>query len=289
MLLAGGLVLLAFAALFWRWFQTQGLHSWNSPENWGHAFFTPVIALALIWRRRGLVRSIPPAVFWPGVLPFLVGIACYMFAVLGIKNHMLQGFSVILTLFGVLLLLLGPAMMRVLFLPVSFLVFGVTLSDKIMIELTFELQRIASFGSWVMLSVIGAVSGFRVDLAGNTLEIITGSGEVLPLNVAEACSGMRMVVAFYALAAAAALWDPRPWWQRVTLLLVAGPVAIFMNMVRVAVLGLLTLFDPDLAAGSAHTLIGTLLLIPSLGVFAGLVWVLDRLFVRGGQAAGGAS
>ena len=59
--------------------------------------------------------------------------------------------------------------------------------------------------------------------------------------------------------------------------LLAGPVAVFMNIVRVAVLGLLTLIDPNLAAGDAHTIIGTVLLVPSLGLFLGVVWALNRV------------
>ncbi len=50
-----------------------------------------------------------------------------------------------------------------------------------------------------------------------------------------------------------------------------------MNAVRVTVLGLLTLVNPDLAAGEAHTLIGTLLLVPALLLYMGVVWVMNRL------------
>src|SRR5690606_27312366 len=99
----------------------------------------------------------------------------------------------------------------------------------------------------------------------------------IPLNVADACSGMRMVVAFYALAGAVVLLSAKTWWQRIAIMLIAGPVAVAMNVFRVAVLGWLSLVDPNLASGDAHMMIGTLLLIPSLFLFMGLVWVLNRL------------
>lgn len=41
-------------------------------------------------------------------------------------------------------------------------------------------------------------------------------------------------------------------------------------------LGILTLIDPNLASGDAHTLIGTILLVPSLFLFLGMVWALNR-------------
>lgn len=85
-----------------------------------------------------------------------------------------------------------------------------------------------------------------------------------------------MLIAFFALAAAVALLSCREWWQRVAVVLLAGPVAVLMNVVRVAVLGILTLIDPNLASGDAHTLIGTILLVPSLFLFLGMVWALNR-------------
>jgi exosortase/archaeosortase family protein len=59
--------------------------------------------------------------------------------------------------------------------------------------------------------------------------------------------------------------------------LLAAPVAILINILRVAVLGLLSMVDANLAAGQAHTLIGTLLLIPGLMLFLLVVWTLNKV------------
>ena len=276
--LMGGLAVV-FLALFYRWVVKQNEFSLNQLEDWGHAYVIPLIAGYLVFRRRKEIAAIAPEAFWPGLAPMLVGIACYLYCLVQVKNHMLQGFGMILTLFGVVLLVLGPRLMRWLFLPIAYLAFTVTISEAIMLTVTFKLQSVAAQGAGIVLSVIGSVGGwFNVEVTGNTLELIErATGEVHPLNVAEACCGMRMVVAFYALGVAVALLACRSWWQRIMLVLLAGPVAVLMNVVRVAVLGLLSLGDANLASGDAHTLIGTLLLIPSLGLFLGVVWVLNRL------------
>jgi exosortase len=275
--LMGTLLLAGFAALFFRWFYIQHLLSSSALEDWGHAYFIPLIAGYLVWQRRQWLARIRPETFWPGLAPFLLGIMAYFFCLVGIKNHMLQGFSIILTLFGMVLMLLGPAAMRYLFLPIAFLGFGITISEIIMIKLTFPLQLIASQGGYVALSLAGVLAGFSADVAGNTITVVTSAGQTIPLNVAEACSGMRMVVAFFALAGIAALVGCRFWWQRVVLILTAAPVAILLNIGRVSVLGLLSLIDPQLAAGQAHTLIGTILLVPGLLLFIGVVWSLNRI------------
>ncbi|MEM1328996.1 MAG: exosortase/archaeosortase family protein [Planctomycetota bacterium] len=273
---AGALVFVSFCGLFFRWGWKQHRLSAQSPEDWGHAYLIPLISLYVIWLMRKELAQHRPSIFWPGLAPMLLGIMSYFCCVVIISNHMLQGFAAILTLLGAALTLLGPAMMRLLFLPISFLVFAVTISQIVMTKITFQLQLIASQGAHLLLSLLGAVMGFGVDVEGNVLTMISPDGEMIPLNVAEACSGMRMVIAFFALAGATALLGTKQWWQRLAIIGMAAPVAVFMNVVRVAILGLLSLWDPDLAAGDAHTFIGTLLLIPALGLFLASIWALNK-------------
>lgn len=273
--------------LFHQWFLFQFKVSWENKEDWGHTLVIPFISGYLLWQSREAIARTPVRVFWPALVPFLMGIQAYANNLFFISNPMLQGFSMVLCVGSLVLFCTGPAMLRHAFLPILYLVLMVTIAESIMLAVTFGLQLLASQGSWLMLSLIGEPFGFTVDLVGNRLDIMTSTGELHPLNVAEACSGMRMVVAFYALAGAVALLGCTQWWQRIALILLAGPVAILMNMVRVTVLGLLTLFDPNLASGDAHTLIGTILLVPSLGLFLGVVWVLNRIVGTGNQAPEG--
>lgn len=285
--IAIGVVLaVGFVAMFFRWFIQQTQISLTHPEDWGHALVIPFISGYLVWLNREQIARERAHVYWPAIVPFATGLISYPFCVFVIQNPMTAGFSMILALGSLVLWMVGPRMFRHLFIPIAYLVLMVTISNQIMIEITFKLQLLASQGSWLILNLIGEPFGwFSVDIDGNTLELLTNQGEILPMNVAEACSGMRMVVAFYALAAAVALIGCGQWWQRIALLLLAGPVAIFMNMIRVTVLGLLMLGDPELAAGDAHTMIGTILLVPSLLLFLGVVWSLNRIIKQQTESA----
>lgn len=274
--MAGGL-LVALVYLFYRWFDTQHRLSASAMEDWGHAYLIPLISGFLVYKRQALLAQVRVRPFWPALPVMLVGIFAYFMGIVGFRNHMIQGFSLVLTVAGVVLLMTGPRAFQLLFLPVVFLLFAVTVSEAIMIRLTFPLQLIATQGGYLLLNLVGFFAGFSCDAAGNTLQVIDSRGRAVPLNVAEACSGMRMVVAFIALGGATALLACREWWQRILLLLLATPVAIIVNVFRVAILGLLSLEDPDLAAGEAHTLIGTVLLVPGLGLFLGVVWALNRV------------
>jgi len=277
-LMLTGLVGLSFVILFYRWFFQQGKISLKFPEDWGHAFVIPLIAGYMVWQKRERINAVSATLFWPAFVAFLLGIQAYAYNMFNVKNHMLQGMSLVLTLGALVLWLVGPRMFRYLFLPIVYLLLMITVSEQYMQAITFKLQLIASQGSWLVLNLIGnPFHWFSVDIEGNMLLILTNSGETLPMNVAEACSGMRMVVAFYALAVAVAFLGSPRWWQRIALILLAGPVAVSMNIIRVAVLGILMLVSPDLASGDAHTVIGTLLLIPSLILFLSMVWILNRL------------
>ncbi|MGB0325854.1 MAG: archaeosortase/exosortase family protein, partial [Phycisphaerales bacterium] len=57
------------------------------------------------------------------------------------------------------------------------------------------------------------------------------------------------------------------------------PVALVVNIVRVLVLGLLSLIDPDLGTGEVHTMVGVFLLVPAWLLFLGVAEILKRLVV----------
>lgn len=273
----------AFVAAFWHVVSTQGRISLGS-KDWNHSYFVPLISAWLVWQHRAEISRIRPTVFWPGVAPLLLGLASYPTSVFVFKNHMAQGYSLILTLLGATLLLLGPKLIRYTVLPIAYMVFAVTLPDRWMQDITFELRGVAATGGYVLLQALGT----EVDLRGNTLEITTSAGVTHPLDVADACSGMSMVIAFLALGTAMALVGLKEWWQRVVLVMLAVPVAVLLNMIRIGVLGMAVQVNPEFAAGEAHMLIGTLLLVPGFFLYLFIVWALKRSVREPNEAAGSA-
>lgn len=276
----------ALTLLFFEWFARQHQFSMKHSQDWGHAYLVPFISLYLVHRRRAELAALKAETFWPGVVPMLTGIAAlFYFTVRPMTPgpHLFGGLGLILCVAGLALLLVGPAMFNVLAAPIGYLVFAVTLPEMVMNEITFKLQLVASQGAWAVLNIFGV----STELAGNTLLVTAGDGREIPLNVAEACSGMRMVVAFVALGAAVALISCKQWWQRVALILLATPVALGANVLRVVSLAVMSLWDPNFAAGDAHMLIGVLWLVPAFAFYMGVVWTLKNL-VRDGAPGSGA-
>lgn len=266
-----GVLTAGVVLLFRQWLYGQHLHSWGNGD-WSHAYFVPLISLYLIWQDRERLERAPVGTFWPGLIPLLMGVWCYVFFMVGVPTHLGQGLSLVLTVFGLCLLMLGPRAMESLFVPIGYLVFAITVPEMVMNTLTYPLQDMAAKGGYVLLTMVGV----NADLSGNTITVLKGNGTPIPLNVAETCSGMRMVIAFLALGVAVALLGTRAWWKRVVLLGLAAPFAVLLNVVRVGVLGLFSLVNPNFSSGASHTLIGTLLLIPGFFLFLGILTAMNK-------------
>lgn len=257
---------------FWGFFYRQHLFS-SHGQDWSHAYLVPLISGYLLWQNRRAIAATKPEVFWPGLIPLVMSVPCYLLFQLGsLSTHMGQGWAMILAVFGLCLLLTGPRMMLLLFLPICYLAFGVTVAEMVMIKLTFVLQNIAAQGGWITLNLLGV----HTDLSGNSLAVWDSKGKSHDLNIAEACSGMRMVIAFAALGVAVALVSLKEWWQRIALIMLGLPVAVGMNIVRVAVLGIASMYNGELVKGEAHMFIGFALLIVAFFVFMGIAALLKK-------------
>lgn len=276
--IAGGALILVFIGVFTDFFLKQFRFAISMPSDWGHTLVVPAVVAYFVWLRREELKATPIRPCWWGLLPMALGVAWYSLCVFGPRplfHHNLMGAGVYLTLFGVILTLLGLAAMRWLWFPLAYLAtFSQTISEVLLNRVTFQLQDLAAAGSYLLLTVLG----LEVDRSGNTLTVWS-EGIPHPLNVAEACSGMRMLIAFLALGTYFAYVNLSIAWQRIALVLCAVPVALAVNVLRVTSLGILSLFDANLAQGEFHHFVGVLWLLPGLAMFLGVVWVLRRMVV----------
>ena len=105
------------------------------------------------------------------------------------------------------------------------------------------------------------------------------------LDVAEACAGMRLLMAFVALGVVMAYVHERPLWQRIILLASTVPIAIFCNIVRVAATGFIyVLIHPKYAQGIYHDMLGLAMLPLAFGLYGFIAWFMSSLFVRESDA-----
>ena len=256
------------------------VRSWVDDPNWSHGFLIPLFSIYFIYtrreeifavRRRVCLWGLPVLLF--GVFTILAGV--YVFQVWW-RGHWISNVGIIFTLMGLVLYLAGPKMLKAVWLPIAFLVFMMPWPESTYEKIALPLQNLAAYASASILQVFGV----NIVVKASELTLVSQSGVVRHLTVAEACSGVRMLVAFMALGVAMAYLDDKPIWQRVTLVLIGVPIAIACNILRVVITSTAYVVDkPDFGTGFMHSFTGMLMLIPALGMLWCVSWLLRSLFV----------
>ena len=126
----------------------------------------------------------------------------------------------------------GWSLLRVAWPAIAFLVFMLPLPLPVNNLVSLPLQRIATTGSCFLLQL----SGLWSIQEGNVIHLKTPHG-MEKLDVALACSGLRMLMMLAATVAATIILIPLPTWKRITLLLSAVPIALVTNMIRIVATG----------------------------------------------------
>ncbi len=254
---------------------------WIEDASWSHGFLIPVFAGFFVYLQWETLKRLPLKGTTWGLPLMLFGIASHVLFLTTGQLHM-SDMSLLVVCFGLVLFLLGVDYLKVLWMPVGFLVFMIPVPYTLYVKLTTPMQYLAAeLGVRLM-----PLFGITAERLATQVKIFTGRMGMAQdgwesLEVAEACSGMRLLMAFVALAVALAYTTSRPMWQKVFLAVSSVPIAIFCNALRVTLIGILfARVSPEYAHGSTHIYIGMLMLAPAMGMQLGLAWILDRLFIE---------
>jgi len=256
------------------------VRTWMEDGNWSHGFLIPLFSLYFLYTRREELFAVPRRIcMWGlallglGIFTVLAGV--YIYEAFW-KGYWFSHVGIIIIIMGLVLYLAGPSMLKTVWLPIAFLIFMMPIPGTTYGHIALPLQNLAAFTSAKILAVFGVV----ITQKASELSLVTVSGASRPLTVAEACSGVRMLVAFMALGVAMAYLDDKPIWQRVTLVLMGVPIAVASNVLRVIITSTAYIMDkPDFGKDFMHSFTGMLMLIPALLMLWGLGWILQHLFV----------
>ncbi len=220
------------------------VHHWSIVEDYQHGFIVLPLALFFAYERRWDLEDAPIKGSWLGLVPMLIGLTSLTIGRLGTElMTMRSGF--VLTLIGLVLLLLGREIFKVLAFPLFFLFLMVPLPQSLVNTIAFPLQLIAAKFAVFSLQELGIpalVEGNIIHLAHTEL------------FVAEACSGLRSLMALITLGVVFAHFFRRgALWTKLFLVVSTIPIAIFVNAFRVALTGFLAHhFGRDAAGGVIH-------------------------------------
>jgi len=271
-------------AVYWTSIRSHLVARWLHDGNWSHGWLIPAFSLYLLNAKRDELARCRPKGSFVGAVILVLSLAMYFVAAWRLRMAYPQALSLVGTIFGVTLLLGGWDVMRVAWFPIVFLVLAVPLPDRVYVSLTMPLRQLASSAAAALMPVF--VHGLHTDAQAVVIDYVLPGKRPGTLNVEEACSGMRLMMAFITLGVAMAYVGERPVWQRIVMVLSCLPIAVFCNTVRVTVTGLLIVLGAKAwATGLPHQLLGIVMLLLALSLFGLIGYVLSHLFVEVGDEA----
>jgi exosortase len=208
---------------------------WNGDPNYSHGKLVIPIALFILWRRLSETSAEPSSTnvvgtWWGWV--FLTAILAVR-AIAYERNSQWMETATIVPAIACIIWTFGswPLLQRV-WPAIIFLVFLLPLPRPVNELISLPLQRIAATGSCFLLQL----SGFWAIQEGNVINLATPHGP-MPLDVALACNGLRMLMTMAATITATIILIPLPTWKRITLLASTVPIAMLSNMLRIVATG----------------------------------------------------
>jgi len=225
---------------------------WWNDDNYSHGFLIIPIALYFVWERRAALKEAAEKPSMWGLAVVVGSIAMLLAGTLG-SELFLPRVSILGILAGATVYLFGWNHLRILILPIAFLLLMIPIPSIIFNQIVFPLQLLASrFGENTLIAC-----QIPILREGNVLHLANTS-----LEVAEACSGIRSLITLLTMGIVVGyLFDSRIW-VRIVLAVGTVPIAIAANGIRVAGTGIAAHFyGAEAAEGFSHTFSGWIIFI----------------------------
>jgi exosortase len=243
---------------------------WANEPDYSHGFFVPVFAAYLLWRRRDMRMAHACGGWWLGASLVLASAGVRLMSV---RFHytLLEPMSLLPCLAGVALLIGGWSWLRWSWPAIAFLAFMIPLPGFVAGQLGGPLQKITTVCSTYLLQTCDVPA----TATGNVIWLTEGR-----IGVVEACNGMRMLIAFFAVTTGAALLMRGSFREKAVIVLSAPAIGLFANVVRITATGLAhEWISPEVADKLFHDFAGWLMM-PMAAVFLlAELYLLSRLLI----------
>ena len=205
----------------WRWLWGE----WMANDYYSHGILIVPVVLYLAWRR---IHNLEEPIQWGmradsrSLLWVAISLVIYLFFWQN-KAYYLASFAMIGLLAGLIWTLGGFQLVKTLIFPIGYLL--------LMVPLPF-IERL----TLPLALFTGICSGALVTFLGLDVEIV-GAAVKLPnaeFAIGAQCSGINSMISLISLTALASYLLIGPLWGRIALVLVAIPLAMFGNILRVS-------------------------------------------------------
>ena len=222
----------------------------------GHGILVAALVFYLVWEELKKLTALPLSSNPWGFAILIPALLIHMLDT-GINSQLLSGIALFASLPGLALLFLGTARTKAILFPLATLLLTLPIPLVFTESIHMALRHIATKSVVWLLHLFGV----PVFSTGTLIEVEGGS-----LMIADACSGFATLYAAVTIAILTAYFC-NSISRRILLLLIAAPLAVAVNIVRVLLLTLLVnWFGIDILATKAHELSGMLTFMIALPI-----------------------
>lgn len=253
-------IVIGALAVFFYWdvLIAWGQNLWDDP-NYSHGLLMPFIALYIVREKHEQFEHVKRQTCWGGLAVVCLAILLYAAGYVG-AEFFTKRISFLVLMYGMILFLEGKEIAKILRFPVAVLFFAVPLPYVLYNSVAFPLKLIASK---IAAFLIG-LTGMPVFLEGNVISLSHTTMEVV-----DACSGIRSLMTLFTLAFLLGYFHHKQTWKRAVVLVLAAPVAVFSNAIRVTATGILTKYDSAWAEGTLHDTTGWVVFVLAFAMLLG--------------------
>lgn len=254
-----------------------GLELWDDP-NYSHGLLIPFLSVYLVREKTAELLAARRQAYPLGFLVVIGALLLFVAGYVG-AEFFSKRLSLIILLYGSVLFLEGAVIARLVSFPVGVLFFSVPLPYILYNAIAFPLKLIASqIAVWSI-----ALLGMPVFREGNVITLPHTT-----LEVVDACSGIRSLMTLFTLAFLLGYFHHQRMWKRLLVILLAAPIAVLANALRVTMTGVLTQYDAGWGHGTLHDLTGWLVFVLSFVMLTGVSFLLRWSRAEGNVEEGAA-
>jgi len=265
--LAAGLVLIAFLWSYWPnlvdlW------NVWQRSDEYSSGLLVPFLAVYILWsRRQDLVKCrLRPSVW--GLFAFLAAQAFRLFGLFFMYGSA-ERLSIVLSIAALVLMLSGWQVFRKAFSTLVFLGLMLPMPNSIHYAIMLPLQSWATSSAVFCLEMLG----YHVVQEGNIIHL---NGTTVA--VAEACNGLRMIMAFFVIGGLVVLLIRRTWWEKLIALLSTLPIALLCNSLRLTITAIaFTKLSGEYWERIFHDFGGYAMMPLALGAIILELWIITKI------------
>lgn len=232
---------------------------WWDASTYNHVLLVPFILAWLVRLRAPQLARLEPRAWLPGALLFVPGLAAWLGGSAFDVNLVAQVGAVVM-LQAALVTLLGLRVSKALLFPLGYMLFLVPFGDEIVPALQTITARIA-----VELTHL---SGIPAEVEGVFIDTPAGL-----FKVAEACSGVKFLVAMVALGTLVAHLFFVSWRRRALFMAACVVVPVLANGVRAwGTIYVAQIYGIEFAAGFDHIVYGWIFFAIVMSALLALAW-----------------